>query len=231
MSRRQPRFWKHVKGLVILASVAAALGLLTPAGARAQGTTPWVTTTWTVHIDVTHQGGAHKPKPDYKYSRSTGSCPDSQPYPAPLSVCDGDTVHWAVMSNKGKDSLHLLLGSFILADSAGHPTVLFQADDGTPTDGGKTVNGPNSGVEYYLIVRDKDDGHEYPDDPKIIIGTGSLQSQASEQLYALEKNTEQLQDWVAKNPALTKGTEAEAEKDLEQLRRIIEKLRKDLRAQ
>lgn len=213
--------WKHVEDLVISVLVAAALGVLTPASAWAQATT------WTVEIDITHQGGHHKTKPSYRYTRTVGTCQDS-PSADPLYICVGDTVHWVVKSNKHKDSLGLLLSSFILLDTTGNATASFQAQDGNPTDGGKTVNAPTSasGVKYYLVVSDKDDGHEYPDDPKIIIRTGSVPSQVDEQLKVLDKSAQELQRLVSEvNPTEAKETK----EDIEELRKIIEKLKKDLR--
>jgi hypothetical protein len=155
--------FKHV---AIVAVALASFGSLFVTSAKAQATT------WTVTIDVT----SLNKKPVYFIAKSNGSCPYAPSHPESLHVCASDKVQWQAKTSGSANLIYIYQEDNILLDASGAALVpTLQATNGAPVggiiDSAASKIGPH---EYYIAVFDGANNRLYIDDPKIIIGTGTL---------------------------------------------------------
>jgi hypothetical protein len=186
------------KRLVIIVMAASAFGILFVPSARGQ-------TNWIIELDATGAG----PAPRYKFAApnpvpTTLPCrfetTDPPQSAETLRVCPGDSVLWKATTKAMKNQMYVHHDDPIF-DKNGRTNQDFYASDGK-TDGGviksdASLKGPH---KYRLAVIDTATNRAYPDDPKIIIGTGFPE----EQVNTIVKKAKALRDQLKCDPAAMK---------------------------
>jgi hypothetical protein len=166
------------KHFVMVAIALASFSFLLPFSASAQSSS---TTTWKIQVDVT--GSPTKPaysllapEPKPAKERCTFADPNAISTAENLLVCPDDAINWVVKSNKTHLELFLYHKDAVLYDDEGDTAHGFHASNKDTTEGALVSEYATTDVDhkYYVVVLDKDTPLTYYDDPKIIIGTGSV---------------------------------------------------------
>jgi hypothetical protein len=210
-----------------------AFGVLLASSARAQ------TTTWIVTISVSGASEA----PTYSVKSTPANAPTcSKAHPTQgtngdVYVCQNDKVYWTAATKKDSNgkmqSEMFILHEDSILDKTGatYPTHGFHARDGGQ-DGGSIDPDYDSGDphEYYVFVFDKLTQQMYVDDPKIIIGTGTV-DEVSERLNDIKQQARQLRVLVTADPASTNEQKEEAIRRERKMATDVDKLKALLKSQ
>lgn len=171
------------KRFFLYAIAVAVLNILMASSANAQQT-------WTITVSPT----GNDSKPGYSVSPTTATGTGTCKYPTQqiakkLYVCPGDTVLWAVSSPSSTYQMYLFCEDSILFKATGATHWFDISHTGVRQDGGKiTLNAAQAGYhDYSLAVFEPTARRLYIEDPKIIIGTGTVEDDIRAKSLKLEE--------------------------------------------
>lgn len=208
-----------VKYLLMFAVAVAAFGFLFISDARAQGSS---TPTWRISVDVTgpNETPVYKlqsPEPKPAKERCEFDDPNPISTAENLYVCPGDQIYWVVTSNNAHVETFLYHKDAILYNEDGDIARGFHASNKDTIKG--EVSGyaaPNADHKYYVVVLDRDIPKTHYGDPKIIIGTGTV----DDSLNQIETRCDKLQYELRGNP----NAEVQAKKLCREIRALKDRL-------
>lgn len=170
-----------------------AILLLAPGRALAQNSA------WQVVIDIGSGKAAFTGvsfAPLIPNTKNCGFASDGSASPPDLHACQGDTIAWKVVRNgiAVQDPIAILASAAVFVGGAASDTDLLSSPNGAIS--ATKINGNDTTVHYYVAIWDAYTATLYGSDPKILIGSASIEQQ-------LAVLTQQLKALAAKAPQET----------------------------